>query len=149
MNTVVRIHNAVNERGWSQIQTWERELHNVSNPRLVRFLGRPNDTSPKAMLNIMRGKRAPFDRHDWFVDRGDGVERRYVIDFYDGAIEGDSAGGFEGGKAPVNMYLDVRPALDDVGALVDRMEMAVREMLPGIFAVNSKGNGSNRRDQDS
>ena len=29
----------------------------------------------------------PFDRRDWFIDRGDGYgegERRYVTDFYNG-----------------------------------------------------------------
>lgn len=39
-------------------------------PRLLRFLGRPDDTSPKAMAKMVFGHPLPFDRHDWIVDRG-------------------------------------------------------------------------------
>mmetsp|Transcript_4217 Transcript_4217/g.6051 ORF Transcript_4217/g.6051 Transcript_4217/m.6051 type:complete len:217 (+) Transcript_4217:190-840(+) len=45
--TVVQIHNAVNERGWSEVQRWERDLHGNENPRLVKFMGQPNDTPPR------------------------------------------------------------------------------------------------------
>ena len=38
-------------------------------PRLVRFLGRPQDYSPKARLLNLLGYKLPFDRHDWVVDR--------------------------------------------------------------------------------
>lgn len=41
-----------------------------SEPRLLRFLGRPNDTAPKALAKMMVGHPLPFDRHDWVVDRG-------------------------------------------------------------------------------
>lgn len=41
-----------------------------SEPRLLRFLGRPNDTAPKALGKMMLGHPLPFDRHDWVVDRG-------------------------------------------------------------------------------
>lgn len=41
-----------------------------SEPRLLRFLGRPDDTSPKALAKMMLGHPLPFDRHDWVVDRG-------------------------------------------------------------------------------
>jgi len=89
---VVQIHNAVNERGWSEVVRWERDLHGNKNPRLVKFLGRPNDTSPKAWINSnLLFYHPPFDRHDWYVDRGDGNEpQRYVIDFY-GGQSADSA----------------------------------------------------------
>merc|ERR1712232_961924 len=82
----VRIHNAVNERGWSQIRRWEKELHGNENPRFVKFLGRPTDMSPKAFINTYFFLyNPPFDRHDWYVDRGDNqLPRRYVIDFYNG-----------------------------------------------------------------
>ena len=83
---IVRIHNAVNERCWMEICRWERDLHSNQQPRLIRFMGRPNDLSPKAWFNSrILFKKEPFDRHDWFIDRGDGYgERRYVIDFYNG-----------------------------------------------------------------
>ena len=48
---IVRIHNAVNERCWMEICRWERELHGNEQPRLIRFLGRPYDLSPKAWFN--------------------------------------------------------------------------------------------------
>ncbi len=38
-------------------------------PRLARFVGRPQDYSPKARLLNLLGYKLPFDRHDWVVDR--------------------------------------------------------------------------------
>jgi cytochrome c heme-lyase len=134
MSTVVQIHNAVNERTWKHICQWETELHAVEKPRLVRFMGRPNDRSPRAWCNvILFGKQPPFDRHDWYIDRGDGVERRYVIDFYEGKKQTNS----HVAAALPSMYLDVRPAVDNPRAALDRIRMAVRQMLPGIFGPSS------------
>ena len=108
---VVRIHNAVNERGWSEVRKWEAMRGNNS-PRLVRFMGRPKDLSPRAWFNSrILWYHEPFDRHDWYVDGGEDTAatnaaaaaaggggendvkrkeepRRYVIDFY----SGDDAG---------------------------------------------------------
>jgi hypothetical protein len=61
----------------------------------------------------------PFDRHDWIVDRN-GVEVRYVIDFYTGSKTPGAA---------VTMHLDVRPALDSHQAVLDRIKWAVRSEL--------------------
>lgn len=58
--------------------------------------------SPKARFNTLLGYSAPFDRHDWVVDRC-GTKVEYVIDFYQGR-------GGENGK--LNFYLDVRPKLN-------------------------------------
>jgi cytochrome c heme-lyase len=59
--------------------------------------------SPRARLNTLMGYVAPFDRHDWVVDRcGQKVE--YIIDFYAG--RSDSADG------RLNFYLDTRPKLN-------------------------------------
>jgi len=123
METVVKIHNAVNERAWSEIVQWERANHPGcgAGPRLVRFLGKPNDYSPKARWLNLLGYRLPFDRHDWVVDRC-GEEVRYVIDFYAGA----AAPG-----APAAMHLDVRPALDSPSALWDRVRMQCRWIASG------------------
>ncbi|GMH90402.1 hypothetical protein TrST_g5522 [Triparma strigata] len=97
---VVRIHNFVNERGWAE------------------------DPSPKSILNRLMGYSAPFDRHDWIVERVRPAlfheeimgykglvkeEVRYVIDFYQGT----------GG---MGCYLDVRPAVDGVQEIWDRIK---------------------------
>lgn len=135
MEVVVAIHNAVNERGWYEVKRWEKNLHDVDEPRLIRFVGRPNDMSPKAWLNSnIFGYKPPFDRHDWFVERN-GKSVRYVIDFYNGNSE--SANASDGESFNMNerssMYLDVRPALDTPIAFIDRMRMNVKEIFPGLF----------------
>ena len=68
------------------------------------------------MLTICSGE-APFDRHDWYVLRkmpGDDKpsEVRYVIDYYSGPPEPNGD--------PV-FYLDVRPALDRPGLMMERI----------------------------
>lgn len=55
----------------------------------------------------------PFDRHDWIVDRC-GKDVRYVIDYYDGGIVD---------KDYRFALLDVRPAMDSVGNVWDRMRV--------------------------
>ena len=57
MKTIVPIHNAVNERAWSEILKWEagRGGEACGGIKLVNFKGRPNDRSPKARLNMLLG----------------------------------------------------------------------------------------------
>ena len=114
--SVVAIHNTVNERAWREVLAWEALHEGSAPPRLVRFVGRPQDFSPKARLLNLLGYKLPFDRHDWVVDR-DGRQVRYVIDFYNAAPEPGRA---------VGMHLDVRPALDSGEAVLDRMRMQWR-----------------------
>lgn len=143
---VVRIHNFVNERGWTEVQQWESTLHGCDNPKLVRFMGRPNDLSPRAWVHTYLLGNRPFDRHDWFVDRGDGQEpRRYVIDFY--SHDNDSSNNSNG---PPRMYLDVRPALDSPEAAADRIKMFVRDAFPALYSLfqNSSSSGSGSGDND-
>eukprot|EP00547_Thalassionema_nitzschioides_P014049 CAMPEP_0194241106 /NCGR_PEP_ID=MMETSP0158-20130606/7070_1 /TAXON_ID=33649 /ORGANISM="Thalassionema nitzschioides, Strain L26-B" /LENGTH=264 /DNA_ID=CAMNT_0038975937 /DNA_START=80 /DNA_END=874 /DNA_ORIENTATION=+ len=147
MPLVVRIHNAVNERGWSHVRRWEKELYDNDNPRLVRFLGRPKDMSPNAFINTyLFWYSPPFDRHDWFIDRGDGEPaRRYVIDFYSGGDGNSSEKGISSTMfgqqrknlppRPPSMYLDVRPALDSTEALLDRFKMFFIDSFPGIYGA--------------
>lgn len=148
--SVLQIHNAVNERSWTQVRRWERELHDNAEPTLLRFVGRPTDLSPKAWWNSrVLMTQPPFDRHDWFVeDAAGGAPRRYVIDFYEGkartgdvaatrtAAGGPGHGGDAAQTAPAatlpSMYIDVRPALDSPSAAVDRVTMLAREALPGL-----------------
>lgn len=56
----------------------------------------------------------PFDRHDWIIDRC-GKEVRYVIDYYDGGQVSDDY---------KFALLDVRPAMDSVENVWDRMKVA-------------------------
>ncbi|OTA55237.1 cytochrome c and c1 heme-lyase, partial [Hypoxylon sp. EC38] len=108
MRTVVPIHNAVNERAWAEIKAWEEPYvrgTSCDGPRLHSFSGLSTRMSPKARINTLLGYQAPFDRHDWVVDRC-GKEIEYIIDFYAGR---NSAGGNNG---QLSFYLDVRPKLN-------------------------------------
>ncbi|ETV74983.1 hypothetical protein H257_10588 [Aphanomyces astaci] len=127
MKVIVSIHNTINEKGWSDVVAFERTLHpdaygsdKCPEPKLVRFMGRPKDFSPKArFLNTIGVANLPFDRHDWIVDRN-GTEVRYVIDFYSGQpVPGK----------PLSVYMDVRPALDTVQNAVDRVRMQFHKSI--------------------
>ncbi|KAJ3346967.1 hypothetical protein HDU83_002521 [Entophlyctis luteolus] len=110
MGVVVPIHNVVNEQCWKKILEWE-SVHQTScaQPKLLKFIGRPREYSPKARFMNLIGYKLPFDRHDWYVDRC-GKQVRYVIDFYGG--NSDAPG--------VSFFLDVRPDLSADG-LRDRI----------------------------
>lgn len=74
---------------------------------------------------------APFDRHDWFVDRG-GKEVRYVIDYYhdESAINKDQTpSGLNDTKSMQSIKVDVRPALDSFPSFVDRLLYMPLEVL--------------------
>ena len=130
--TILKIHNAVNEKSWTEVLNVEKALHpyneNSSPPQLLRFLGRPKDLSPKAFFNTyFLLYNPPFDRHDWYIARGGDNDkpRRYVIDFYKGNMDN-------------GMYLDVRPAVDDFEGLQDRFRMLSRSVFPSIFEGHKK-----------
>lgn len=124
MKTVVPIHNAVNERAWQQIREWEAPYLSSTSaspptttsgdekgdgeegPKLASFANKMERMTPKARFNTILGYTAPFDRHDWVVDRR-GTRVDYVIDFYAGRAAADG----KGGGAP-SFYLDVRPKLN-------------------------------------
>lgn len=107
MKTIVPIHNAVNERAWKEIKDWEKPYgaeEKCGGPRLHSFLGLSTSMSPKARFNSLLGYTAPFDRHDWVVDRC-GKKIEYIIDFYAGKDEGK-------GNGKLSFFLDVRPKLN-------------------------------------
>jgi len=141
IGAILAIHNMVNETGWQLVKEWEAFRGNLS-PKLVRFEGRPKDLSPKARILTWVGVPAPFDRHDWIVDR-DGKEVRYVIDFHNIPQGNPGAHG-------VPVHMDVRPALDSPQALLDRIELQFRQrfMPSSISAIKtataaaSSGSGS-------
>lgn len=108
METIIPIHNAVNERAWMEILKWEQGLggEKCNGPQLVKFQGDAKKLSPRARWNQMWGSQKPFDRHDWEIDRC-GTRVEYVIDFYTGKAN------------PLfpdmpSFYLDVRPKLNTV-----------------------------------
>ncbi|KAF8599585.1 cytochrome c and c1 heme-lyase [Ceratobasidium sp. AG-I] len=114
MRVVVPIHNAVNERAWGELMSWEagRGGEACGGVKLISFKGRPGDRTPKAWFKTLLGYQAPFDRHDWVVDRC-GVRMRYVIDFYTGRAPGGPTGPMHASQPNVSFYLDVRPAVDN------------------------------------
>jgi len=116
MDDIIRIHNVNNELAWQEILKWEAlHAHECGDPKLKRFGGKATEYSPRARFRSWLGYELPFDRHDWIVDRC-GKEVRYVIDYYDG------------GDVDPNSYkfaiLDVRPAMDSVENVWDRMVVA-------------------------
>jgi len=119
METVVSIHNTMNETMWLKILEWEdlvTTTEPAATPKLLRFCGRPSELSPKArMKNWFFGHPLPFDRHDWTIVRSTGKEVRYVIDYYY-----DETGSSSSTDKVKNILLDVRPALDELSSLYHR-----------------------------
>ena len=149
MESVVAIHNCMNEGTWSEILKWEKVLNPVNNdsssndnedegmmPKLLKFCGRPTDLSPKAAFkHYFLSHPLPFDRHDWTVTRtnptdGSETEVRYVIDYYhDEVMASEEAGSGlpnmndgigEKGRIK-SLLVDVRPAADSIGDVWGRM----------------------------
>ncbi|CAI7633027.1 unnamed protein product [Penicillium palitans] len=154
VESMVAVHNFLNEGAWDEIVGWERvfakglksgwehcrrgeenlsmdltyadengKFDSTSEPRLLRFQGRPQEWSPKAQIYQALSwaypskfeTSPPFDRHDWYVIRQTPwgpKEVRYVIDYYSG--DPDPHG------LPV-FHLDIRPALDTPTAAVERL----------------------------
>ncbi|CAE6478057.1 unnamed protein product [Rhizoctonia solani] len=131
VETMVHIHNFLNEEAWLEVLKWEAKREGgpeeAANLELVRFQGRPGQLSPKARLFQFAGwllpsrfdPQPPFDRHDWIVRRPKTQEEvRYVIDYYGG--EPDANG------QPI-FNLDVRPALDNFDGIKTRISAATSE----------------------
>jgi len=119
MESVVALHNNMNEKTWAQVVEWELQTYGgKEKPKLLKFSGRPTDLSPKATLkHYLLGHPLPFDRHDWTVLRDNGETVRYVIDYYYDETRGQN---MESGELPTmhdrdaspTLLIDVRPALD-------------------------------------
>jgi hypothetical protein len=101
-----------------------RSEHLEGEPALRRFTGNPYKLSPKAQLKSATGYGFPFDRHDWFVDRG-GKLVHYVIDYYfnpAGAALAETPEPFDASaKFTRQIYVDVRPAVESLTDAVDRL----------------------------
>ena len=57
MKSIVPIHNAVNERAWSEILKWEegKGAEACGGLKLISFMGRPSELSPKARAKSLLG----------------------------------------------------------------------------------------------
>lgn len=127
MESVVALHNNMNEKTWAQVVEWEKQTYNpTSTPKLLKFQGRPHDLSPKATLkHYLLGHPLPYDRHDWTVLRDDGSTVRYVIDYYyddTRALETEESAkpSLHDRNATPSLLVDVRPALDGPSEFVAR-----------------------------
>ena len=128
--SVVAIHNNMNEKTWSKVMEWEQvlcpEAEKEGGAKLLKFLGRPSDLSPKAWVkNKMFGHPLPFDRHDWTILRPNGTEVTYVIDYYVDETKADEREGsgfpnMHDRNAIESILVDVRPAADSVENLLGR-----------------------------
>lgn len=115
---------AAREAFIEEVRRSRRQGEEDAQPKLLRFMGRPSEPTPKArMLGFMAWlypsqfpDNPPFDRHDWFVQRhgpnGERKEIRYLIDYYSGPPEPTGE--------PV-FYLDVRPAVDGPTVACERI----------------------------
>ncbi|KAI9479987.1 cytochrome c and c1 heme-lyase [Coemansia mojavensis] len=128
IDVMVDIHNFLNEGAWNEVLKWEkRHERECLQPKLIRLQGRPNDLSPLARMYSWIYGVKPFDRHDWYVDRC-GKQKRYVIDYYEGYPQDDM---------PV-FNLVVRPAIDDMGSLVDRAKQLWQDAKEEYFSKNKE-----------
>jgi cytochrome c heme-lyase len=123
IDSVVALHNNMNEKTWTRVQEWESVVHHRAEkatppPKLLKFMGRPTDLSPKAMFkHYVLGHPLPYDRHDWTIVRSDGTTVRYVIDYYydESRARDDAASAkpqLHDTTATPSLLVDVRPAID-------------------------------------
>ena len=127
--TVVAIHNNMNERSWWQVVAWENFCGH-SDSKLLKFLGRPHDLSPLARIKSWLGSPLPFDRHDWTIQRTNGDQVRYVIDYYhDEEVQGDKTPALEDPSSIKSITVDARPAVDSLGATWNRIKHPIYSKL--------------------
>lgn len=131
IEAMVQVHNFLNESCWYEVLRWEKEHTENSriSPKLLNFMGKPGQLSPRARLHYYMSyifpnyfaRELPFDRHDWIVLRGEQIDPvnqkpkykkiRYVLDFYGGPDDENGMPTFS---------VDVRPALDNITNVRDR-----------------------------
>ena len=122
MESLVAVHNNMNEKTWTRVLEWERILcppeEEEEPPRLLKFMGRPADLSPKATIkHYLFGHPLPYDRHDWTILRSNGSTVRYVIDYYHDESRGNESPesaipDIQDPHATPSLLVDVRPAVD-------------------------------------
>ncbi|KAI8061833.1 cytochrome c heme lyase [Gilbertella persicaria] len=128
IETMVDIHNFLNEEAWQEVLRWEAKYNDcVEDPYLSKFQGRPKEMTPKAKWHTFFGAPKPFDRHDWYISRC-GQSRRYVIDYYEAPEDVPGV--------PV-FHLDVRPALDDAESIMVRFKEAAKTKWEQWFPLST------------
>jgi len=57
VETMVQIHNFLNEEAWKQVVEWEhrRDPADATNLELAKFQGKPGQISPKARMYLLAG----------------------------------------------------------------------------------------------
>lgn len=144
LESMVYVHNFLNEGCWEEILDWEKKYTEQTrmDPKLLKFMGKPDQVSPRARWFHLLGtifpskfsSELPFDRHDWTVLRADSSSNdpehpgyrkvRYVIDFYSGADDDNGLPTFN---------VDVRPALDSFINGKDRVFRWIQPMYDSYF----------------
>ncbi len=144
MPTIIAIHNNMNERTWNKVMEFEKTFHceECPDPKLLKFLGRPDDLSMKARVKTWLGWPMPFDRHDWTVDRC-GTEVRYIIDYYhDDDQDGDVKPHLRSQTDMKSITVDVRPApFDSVSNLADVVKMPLYSAAGRVADVYEDNTG--------
>ncbi len=127
MESVVHVHNQVNEESWQTVLQWER-MHQKTceTPSLQRFVGKSQEPSIKYSIReffgMLNGEQL-FDRHDWFVDRCGQKSVRYIIDYYDTSEAKSKA------TNEFDVRIDARPAPDSPGALWDIIRKPIHDFF--------------------
>lgn len=168
VESMVAVHNFLNEGAWAEIEGWEARfarglghgwkacrngeqeyvqprVSEAEKPRLARFMGRPGDMTPKARMLDLLGWAWPsqFAGEPPF-DRHDWYVRR--------ALPGGStkevryvidyySGPPEPTGEPV-FYLDVRPAVDGPTAAAERMVRWYGDIWHRAKGAKAQGNAS-------
>lgn len=129
--TIVAIHNNMNERAWAQVEHYERVCHPESDPKLLKFCGRPDDLTPLAYAKHLLGLGKPFDRHDWTIQRSDDTRVRYVIDYYfdDNKTAEDKVPELHSAASVQSISMYARPAVDSLSDLVDRVRFPLLSLF--------------------
>jgi len=145
IETMVQIHNFLNEQAWLEVLKWEKRQYKFDDVQLTRLQGRPGELSPKARFWLFAGRlfpsrfntEPPFDRHDWIVRRPQtGEEVRYVIDYYSAPPEPNGSPVFS---------LDVRPALDSFSSVTERIAVATEEGWASFRESRSKASADDSK----
>lgn len=167
IESVVALHNNMNEKTWKKVLEWEavtggtgssRSSGSDNNtaaqqvpppPKLLKFQGRPTDLSPKAAFkHYVLGHPLPYDRHDWTVERADGSTVRYVIDYYhDESRARDDPGSalpdLGDASASRSLLVDVRPAADGPAGIWHRVvTMPVARRRHWVMGAGGGGGGN-------
>ncbi|KAH8095385.1 holocytochrome-c synthase [Aureococcus anophagefferens] len=138
MDTVIAVHNSMNEATWAKILEWEA----LSDPGAPRrgsrgSRGGRRSTAPRPGSSSSLGTRSPSTATTG-SSSGDGAEVRYVIDYYSdeaATARDETPKTMHDVGAVKSILLDVRPALDSPAALWDRVATMPLKRLRGEAAA--------------